>query len=157
MDNTFNAEDYEYAGFGIRLIASLIDSLLLALITLPAMSFAYSSYWETDQFVLGPLDIIINYIFPFIVIILFWIYKGATPGKMALKLTIVDEKTGEKPTVGQSIGRYFAYILATIPLFLGFFWIIWDNKKQGWHDKLAKTVVIRKIKNEKVSFSHKEE
>lgn len=151
-----NTEDYEYAGFGIRLLASIIDSILIALITLPAMSLVYSSFWETEQLVLGPLDIIINYIFPFIAIILFWVYKGATPGKMALKLTIVDEKTGKIPRLKQSIGRYFAYILATLPLCLGFLWIIWDNKKQGWHDKLAKTVVIRKIKSEKVSFSQKE-
>jgi uncharacterized RDD family membrane protein YckC len=52
------------------------------------------------------------------------------------------------------IGRYFAYYLSTILLGLGFLWIIWDPKKQGWHDKLAGTVVVRPvgIKIEKAVF-----
>ena len=73
----------------------------------------------------------------------FWLRYLGNPGKMALKLKIVDATTGEKPSPGQAVGRYFAYILATIPLCLGFIWIAFDKRKQGWHDKLAGTVVIR--------------
>ena len=62
---------------------------------------------------------------------------------MATKLKIVDAKTGNKLSVGQAIGRYFAYIPAILPLGLGLIWVGIDKKKQGWHDKLAGTVVIR--------------
>lgn len=51
--------------------------------------------------------------------------------------------TGGKPTAGQFIGRYFAYLIAFLPLCLGVIWVGIDKKKQGWHDKLAGTVVIR--------------
>jgi uncharacterized RDD family membrane protein YckC len=62
---------------------------------------------------------------------------------MAISATIVDANTGKRPTTGQFIGRYLAYYVSMIPLFLGFFWIGIDARKQGWHDKLAGTVVVR--------------
>jgi uncharacterized RDD family membrane protein YckC len=53
------------------------------------------------------------------------------------------------------VGRYFAYFLSTIPLGLGLIWVAFDKRKQGWHDKLAGTVVIKKANSspEPVSFS----
>ena len=58
-------------------------------------------------------------------------------------MIIVDARTGKAPSKGQLIGRYFAYYLSLLPLGLGFLWIAWDQRKQGWHDKIAGTVVIR--------------
>jgi uncharacterized RDD family membrane protein YckC len=94
------------------------------------------------SFIFYIIYIVITYILPIFVTIILWYYKSATPGKMILKLKIIDASTGGKMTLGQSIGRYFAYIPAMILFCFGFFWIIWDKRKQGWHDKLAKTVVI---------------
>jgi hypothetical protein len=70
------------------------------------------------------------------------------------KAKIVDAKTGGKPSTGQLIGRYFAYFLSMLPLFLGFIWVAWDRKKQGLHDKLSGTVVIKRVKpkDEPVEF-----
>jgi len=97
---------------------------------------------KTSMF-MGPADVLINYVLPFVAVILFWYFKSATPGKMILKITIIDAKDGGKMSVPQSIGRYFAYIPAILPLFLGFVWVAFDAKKQGWHDKLGKTLVIK--------------
>ena len=146
-------EDYEYAGFWSRVGASLIDAILLLMITIPISMIIYDDFLKNESIILGPADFLINYAFPFISVVLFWLYKGATPGKLALNLKIVDATTGENISLGQSIGRYFAYIPASIPLLLGIFWVGWDRKKQGWHDKLAKTVVIKKIKKEPVEFN----
>ena len=136
--------DYEYAGFWIRVGASLIDVALLLMVTLPLTLMIYGSeaVWNSEEIILGPADFLINYSLPFFATIIFWMYKSATPGKMILKLKILDEKTGNKLTIGQSIGRYLAYFPATIVLLLGIFWVAWDKKKQGWHDKIAGTVVI---------------
>ena len=132
-----------YAGFWIRVAASLIDTLLLVLITAPILTAVYgSAYWTGEQAVSGALDVFLNYIFPAVAVIIFWIYKSATPGKIALKLKIVDAKTGGKPTAGQLIGRYLGYYLSAIPFLLGIIWVAFDKKKQGWHDKLAGTLVI---------------
>lgn len=151
-----NNEEYEYAGFWIRVGASLIDGLLLVMITLPLTMMVYGSLvWESEVIILGPADFLINYTLPFIAVVLFWFYKSATPGKMALNIKIVNASDGRKLSVGQSIGRYFAYIPAILVFFIGIIWVAFDKRKQGWHDKLAGTVVLRKKKDkvvEKVEF-----
>jgi uncharacterized RDD family membrane protein YckC len=135
-----------YAGFWIRAGASFIDTVLVFVITWPLLSLIYGPhYWESEVFSLGPVDTLISYILPALAVIVFWIYKSATPGKMALKLSIVDAKTGGTPSRIQFIGRYLAYYASAIPFFLGFIWVGIDKRKQGLHDKLAGTVVIRKM------------
>jgi uncharacterized RDD family membrane protein YckC len=62
---------------------------------------------------------------------------------MMLSLQVVDADSGAPLTLAQGIGRYFAYFASTIPMGLGFLWVAFDKRKQGWHDKLAHTVVIR--------------
>ncbi|MFT5173192.1 MAG: putative RDD family membrane protein YckC [Gammaproteobacteria bacterium] len=137
-------DNRQYAGFWIRVGASLIDTLLVALIILPALTAIYGvQYWHSDAFVQGTWDVLLNYILPIVAVIIFWIYKSATPGKMLTKLIIVDARTGQKPSAGQFVGRYFCYYVSLLPLFLGFIWIAVDKRKQGWHDKLAGTVVIK--------------
>lgn len=148
-----NNEEYKYAGFWIRVGASLIDVLLISVITVPLTIMIYGNLvWESEVIILGAADFFINYTLPFIAVVLFWLYKSATPGKMALKIKIVDARTGGKLSVGQSIGRYFAYIPAMLVLMIGIIWVAFDRRKQGWHDKLAKTVVIQKKNSKKVEF-----
>ena len=68
----------------------------------------------------------------------------ATPGKIAIGARIVDARTGEPAGTGQLIGRYLGYFVSTLFLGLGLLWVAFDARKQGWHDKLAGTVVIRR-------------
>jgi len=146
----------EYVGFWARFGASMIDSILLVAITFPLLHLIYGSqYWEQEEFIVGLPDFLISWVFPFIATILFWIHKSATPGKLALKMSIVDAKTGNPPTIQQSIIRYIGYFISLLPIGLGYFWVVWDSKKQSWHDKMAGTVVIRpKNKGvEQVTFS----
>lgn len=144
----------EYAGFWIRVVASLIDSLLIMIIIIPLLSLVYGEqYWLGDSFVTGFWDLMFNYILPAVVVILFWIYKSATPGKMVLRLKIVDADTGHAVPAGRLIGRYLSYYLSIIPLFLGVISIGFDRRKQGWHDKIAGTVVVRDTRKEAVRFS----
>ncbi|WP_166254822.1 RDD family protein [Marinobacter salicampi] len=146
-------EDREYAGFWIRTGASLIDSMLVLIITGPILTMIYGEYyWRADSFVVGGWNLLFTYVLPAIAVIAFWIYKSATPGKIATKLVIVDARTGGKPSSGQFIGRYLAYYVSIIPLCLGMLWIAFDRKKQGWHDKLAGTVVLRNYLPEPVPF-----
>jgi uncharacterized RDD family membrane protein YckC len=136
---------YEYAGFWARVGAALIDTILVAFIAVPLLMMVYGSeYWMSERLVQGPADFLISYILPAIAVVAFWVARGATPGKMAISAQVVDARTGLKPTVGQSIGRYLGYYVSTIPLGLGLLWVGIDPKKQGWHDKLAGTVVIRR-------------
>lgn len=148
--------EQEYAGFWIRTGAAIIDSILLLIIIMPLLTAIYGTdYWQSVVFIQGSWDVLLNYILPAIAVIVFWVYKSATPGKMLTKLTIVDAKTGGKPTARQFIVRYLGYYVSMIPLFLGIIWVGIDKRKQGWHDKLAGTVVIRDKASVPVNFDHK--
>lgn len=136
----------EYAGFWIRFAASLIDTVLLLLLITPLMHWVYGEvYWSSDDFLLGGWDLVLNWICPLIATVAFWVYRSATPGKMALKLEVLDADTGHRLTPSKSVIRYLAYYISAIPLCLGFIWIAFNGKKQGWHDLIANTVVVRKV------------
>jgi uncharacterized RDD family membrane protein YckC len=55
---------------------------------------------------------------------------------------VIDAVSGDAIGTRQALLRYLGYFLSILPLGLGFLWIAWDARKQGWHDKLAGTVVI---------------
>ena len=139
----YKRQGQKYAGFWIRLFASFIDSILIMLLAAPLLTAIYGQdYWMDPTQSNTAIDALINYLLPALVIILFWIYRSATPGKMILNIAIVDANTGGKPSTGQFIGRYLGYYLSMLPLLLGFFWVAFDKRKQGFHDKLAGTLVI---------------
>ena len=155
MDTT----ELEYAGFWIRLWASVIDSILVCIIIYPVLTAIYGfSYWESSSFVQGPVDFLLSWVAPAVAVVLFWISRQATPGKMAVGARIVDAKTGGKASTRQLLIRYLGYYVAMIPLFLGFIWAAFDPRKQGWHDKMAGTVVVRKKAGmaQAVQFSSRE-
>lgn len=137
-------------GFGPRLWASVIDTVLVLAVCAPLYRFvagpaASLESMDLTHFALveSPTDFAINWVLPAIAVVLFWIYRQATPGKIAIRASIVDARTGGKPTATQLAIRYVGYYVSLLPLCLGFVWILFDPKKQGWHDKLAHTVVVR--------------
>jgi uncharacterized RDD family membrane protein YckC len=141
-----NNDELEYVGFWARVGASLIDTVLALIICVPVLTLIYGwQYWSSASgpLIRGPADFLINWVLPAVAVVLFWVYREATPGKIAISARIVDAKTGGHPSTGQFVGRYLAYYLSMIPLFLGFVWVAFDPRKQGWHDKLAGTVVVR--------------
>jgi uncharacterized RDD family membrane protein YckC len=142
--NTVNEGEFEYVGFWARVGATIIDTVLIVVICFPLLTLIYGmGYWSSTELVQGPADLLLNWVLPAVAVVLFWVYRQATPGKMAVGARIVDARTGGHPSTGQFIGRYFAYYLSILPLMLGFVWVAFDARKQGWHDKLANTVVVR--------------
>jgi len=141
-----NEPQPQYVGFWARVGAAIIDTILMLIICAPLVTWIYGSdYWVNPEkgFIAGPADFLINWLLPAVAVVLFWIYRQATPGKLAIGAKIVDAKTGGKPSTGQLVGRYLAYYVSIIPLMLGIIWVGIDAKKQGFHDKLAGTVVVR--------------
>lgn len=138
-----------YVGFWERLAATLLDSLMLMFITVPLTLYVYGidPIMTGNTLIKGPLDLLINYLLPIVLVILFWRYKSATPGKMALRAIIVDADTLQKPSSASLIIRYLGYIPSTLLFGLGYIWVAFDPRKQSWHDKLAGTLVIRAPKD----------
>lgn len=134
-----------YVGFWRRVGASLIDTLAVLAVILPVLVAVYgTNYFSMAQGGLaGPVDFLVQVVFPAVAVILFWKFRGATPGKMLVSARVVDAKTLGPLSNRQAIGRYFAYFVSMLPLMLGFIWVAIDKRKQGFHDKLAGTLVIQ--------------
>ena len=143
-----NNNEFEYAGFWIRVLATLIDSFIIVTITTPILFSIYGSEYlsppDNEDLFVGFMDFLISFVFPIVAVIFCWNRWQATPGKIAIAAKIVDARTGEKPSIRQYIIRYIAYIPSFFLFGLGVFWVAFDKRKQGWHDKLANTLVIKK-------------
>ena len=100
-------------------------------------------YTAAESLMIGPAEFLLSWLLPAIAVLSFWTSRHATPGKMAISAIIIDEKTGAPPSLGQHIGRFLGYFLAIMPLGIGLIWVAFDRKKQGWHDKLSGTLVVR--------------
>lgn len=88
-------QDLEYVGFWPRLGAAIIDILLQLAVTLPLIYAVYGRVSApSGKFFLGVGDFLINFFFPTVAVIAFWVYMGATPGKMAMSARIIDAETG---------------------------------------------------------------
>lgn len=143
-DSTLPLTGVVYVGFWRRTAATIVDSLLLLICTLPPLILIYGfSYLSTsDGAVRGLADVLLSWVLPAVAVIAFWVLKQATPGKMLVGARVVDAKTGRALSTGQAIVRYLAYFISTLPLCLGLIWVAFDRRKQGWHDKIAGTLVI---------------
>jgi uncharacterized RDD family membrane protein YckC len=137
-----------YAGFVSRLFAFVIDifimvvviTLITWLITFLSLSIPFETLLDE-----GTLSIILTAVLTTGVSIgypvLFWTLTGQTPGKMLMGLRVVTTD-GDYLSLGQSVLRYFGYFIAALPLYLGFFWILVDDHRRGWQDKIAGTCVV---------------
>jgi uncharacterized RDD family membrane protein YckC len=122
----------EEAGFGTRLGAFALDALLVFVVAGPIVALFTGRAGAPFLFLIAPA----------IGAVFCWRRYGATPGKIAFSLQVVDARSGARPGAGRLAARAFAYIISAAPLFLGFAWIAIDRRKQGWHDKIAGTRVI---------------
>ena len=131
----------DYAGFWQRAAACLIDWLIVIVIVVPIMVLGFGMH----EISLDPAEHswdLLAFVVIAATVIGFWRYCGATPGKIALGVKIVDAATGEPPNLGRLVVRFLAYFVSALPLYLGFLWVAVDRRKQGWHDKIARTIVI---------------
>lgn len=128
------AQTVEAVGFGERFVAYIVDMVIGIVVSV----FIGLIFGGTA------LQMIVGLAYGIAYYVGFWTTTGATPGKMLMGLQVVGRETGQVIDVGTAILRYIGYIVSVIPLFLGFFWIIWDENNEGWHDKIAGTRVIKR-------------
>jgi uncharacterized RDD family membrane protein YckC len=148
---------YKYAGFWRRLVAFTIDNTIITiafsvLFIISIIAFLFgamsgdSSEWLAD--LINPtkfsaMAIFVWFFFLIITIVYFTYFHGATgrtPGKMLLGLQVLCAD-GTPLSFGIAFLRSVGYFVSSI-FYLGFIWAAFDKRKQGWHDKIAGTVVI---------------
>ena len=135
-----------YVGFWKRLVASIIDIIILVAIIAPIeiaiFGRAYPALAMEGKTL--AVDIWVQLILPLAAAILLWRYRSATPGLMLMSAKIVDAATLAPASMLKLIIRAVVLLvmwIVIIPL-VGVLWIAFDKRKQGWHDKLAGTLVI---------------
>ena len=134
-------------GFGRRLVATLIDGILLAFFTF-VVTFAIGfvglfvqMYNPNEPLALSGLIIVCGAILSVIYYVGFWSQSGQTIGKSLLGIKIIG-KDGSSLSVGKALIRYIGYIVSAALWSLGFLWAAFDRKRQGLHDKIAGTYVV---------------
>lgn len=150
-----------YAGFISRFVAFVIDTII---ITFSVLAFTWFVSVTIEIFNLQAFFNIFRILIPgasssleqlisrltagFLLAfaiagyyIFFWIFAGYTPGKALMGLRIITVE-GRKISFFRALLRYLAYFLSAGLFFLGFIWIFVDERRQGWHDKIAGTIVI---------------
>jgi uncharacterized RDD family membrane protein YckC len=153
-----------YAGFWIRFIAAFIDGIIIGVPLLilflviegPAVKSysdcinsagagSYAScgsiygYGSIQYFNLATIVVQLVYFS------VMWSSFGGTLGQRMLGLHVVDAATGGQIGIGRAIGRYIGYLISAFVLLIGLIWAAFDPRKQGWHDKMASTFVVRKV------------
>jgi uncharacterized RDD family membrane protein YckC len=125
-----------YAGFWRRSVAGAFDTMMFFFLAglLLGPGFVTAETFTLEGLVLDGLMLLIT--------VALWTKFLGTPGKLLLGCQVVDAESFEPLTLKQAIIRYLSYFVSMLPLMLGFLWIAWDPRKQGFHDKLARTVVL---------------
>lgn len=138
-----------YARFGRRLLAAIVDAVFFSATSGALLFLLYGPDYFTwvrephgaTEFY-GAFDALAQYVVPFVLTIWMWRVYAATPGKFLLGCQVVDARTLQRVTYRQAVLRYIGYIVSIVPLGAGFLWVLIDKRRQGFHDKLARTVVI---------------
>lgn len=145
----------QYGGFWIRVLAYLIDGLVLAIpafvvqmiFGLGAMGLASGIGGTSGELASIGASLASNGITFVIGLLYFALMESSsnqgTLGKMALSLKVVDYQ-GKRISFGRAIGRYFSKILSALIIYIGYFMIGFTEKKQGLHDIIAQTYVVKK-------------
>jgi uncharacterized RDD family membrane protein YckC len=152
------------AGFGSRLVAWIIDGIVVGFFSIPAWIALFNGEKELYQcssdleettsgaficerptggtyaifFVLLALAVAAAIVYYSVLE-----GKGKTVGKRVAGISVVDQVTGQPIGTGRAAGRWFARILSGLPCFLGYFWMLWDAGQQTWHDKMSSSVVVQ--------------
>ena len=148
-----------YAGFTSRLLAMIIDTVILVLAYVGLTWFISTSVKllpigrvfgfslsvllgdeGSGQLVSTGTTIAVFTISTIGYYVFFWMMTGQTLGMILMGLRVVTIE-GRRLTAWRAIIRFIGYIIAALPFFLGFAWILVDNRRQGWHDKIAGTYV----------------
>jgi uncharacterized RDD family membrane protein YckC len=159
------APGYEFGGFGARLVAYIIDGIILAvvvggLVTVATLAIVGTDVgidvvngdvtvegadlspgaWAAFGIIVAIASVVGILYFPW-----FWARGGRTPGMRPFGLVVVRDVDGGPIGWGAALLRLVGWWVSSAVFYLGFIWIFIDKRRRGWHDLIAGTVVIRRV------------
>lgn len=128
----YDTETHELADIGTRFIALVIDSIILGIIGGIFGASGNAGLGGVISFLIGA-----GYQWYFLTQ-----QNGQTPGKMLMNIRVI--KTDGTPiSDAEAVLRFIGYYINSVVIMLGWIWAFFDDNNQGWHDKIAKTYVVK--------------
>jgi uncharacterized RDD family membrane protein YckC len=132
VDGTQTATTQQAAGFGRRLVSAIVDGVLLGVVGVILRAIFG-----------GAVEAALSLVLSLAYFTYFHGKTGQTPGNAALGIRVVDIDSGSGPIgYGRAALRWLVSIVSAIVLLVGFLWMLWDPRKQTWHDKAARSLPV---------------
>lgn len=143
------------AGFWKRFAAALLDGIIISIIPVVLIviglansdlsTVQYGGQVRTTGHV-SPL-VSLAYVLWVILPLAYFVYfeggpTGQTLGKKVLGIRVIDDRTGGPIGYGRAFLRWLGHIVSGLACYLGYLWMLWDNERQTWHDKMASDLVV---------------
>jgi len=143
IENLLDRENLTLASISKRSMALFIDETLLSFILIFSLWNSFVSAKSVEEVILLVNQFTLEYIALKIIYQAFFVMKyGATLGKIAMKIRVIDINTIDNPNVIASLNRAIFRIISEMLFYMGFLWAMFDPQKQAWHDKTARTLVV---------------
>ncbi len=143
IENLLHRENLTLASVQKRAVAFFIDEMLLSFLLVIAMSDAFSNAKTMEDIIILTNSYVMQYILMKIVYQTFFVMQyGATLGKIAMKIRVIEIATLANPSFAVSLNRAIFRIISEMLFYIGFVWAMMDPARQAWHDKTAKTLVV---------------
>jgi uncharacterized RDD family membrane protein YckC len=152
------APGVEWAGFGERLVAYIVDGLILGAIFVALSVFLIAgiiagidiSDPRNPELSGGAIAAVLLWLLAIFVVSLvyfpfFWVNGGQTPGMRLFGIRVVRDLDGGPVGWGSAFLRLIGYWVAGVVFYIGYVWIFFDTRRRGWHDLIAGTVVVKAV------------
>lgn len=143
IQEKLHREDIVLASFKKRGAAFFIDELLLSLLLIIALGDSFFEAKSVEEMIILTNTFVLEYMVVKVLYQTFFVtVYGATLGKIALKIRVIELATMQKPAIAAALNRAVVRVASEMLFYLGFVWGVMDPLRQTWHDKTAKTLVV---------------
>lgn len=143
IENLLHREGLTLASIQKRSLAFFIDELLLSFLLIIALWSSFEESKNMQELIELINSFVLEYMFMKVVYQAFFVMQyGATIGKLAMGIRVIEIQTLDNPNVLVALNRGVVRVISETFFYLGFLWGMMDKARQTWHDKTAKTLVI---------------
>ena len=143
LQEKLHREDITLADTKKRALALFIDETLLSFILIIALWDTFSSARTTEEIIMVTNSFVLEYMLMKIIYQAFFVMQyGASLGKIALKIKVIEIETLHTPNVLVALNRSIFRVISEMLFYLGFLWGMMNPNRQTWHDLTAKTLVV---------------
>lgn len=143
LEKRLHHEEITLAPNNKRAVAFFIDEILLSFVLIIALWDSFVQAASTEEIILLTNSFVLEFMIMKIIYQSFFVMQyGATLGKLAMKIRVIEIKTLNNPNVLVALNRGIIRVISEMLLYLGFLWGILNPARQTWHDLSAKTLVV---------------